>query len=171
MIKWKVFWVVMFSIVAVTNYHQFSSIKHRVFITSQFCRSEVWLGSHWDKSEVSADLCPLLGAVEKNLLLSSLRLLAEFSSLHCARGTKVPDSVLAVGWGSVSPSEDSPHSLAGGLLSLPANSLLPFKAICSQATDAWASLRVPFCLPQEKIPEIRVAELKGINSFQLLDTC
>lgn len=48
----------------------------------------------------------------------ALSRLAEFSSWYCARGTEVHDSMLAVGWGSFSASEEQSHSPSCGSLLL-----------------------------------------------------
>lgn len=47
MVRWS---VLLFFIVAITNYYKLSGFNHTTQIYYlQFCRSEVWRESHWDK--------------------------------------------------------------------------------------------------------------------------
>lgn len=77
-----------FSTTVATKYHEFGILKQYLFIISQVCRSKLhqaWLGSLFRvpqafQSRCLASLVSHLEAVEENLLLSSFRLLAEFSS-------------------------------------------------------------------------------------------
>lgn len=70
------------------KYHEFGILKQYPFILSQVCRSKVhqgWLGSLFRVPQASQSRClaslgSYLEAVEENLLLSSFRLLAGFSS-------------------------------------------------------------------------------------------
>ena len=57
-------------IAVVTNYHKFSGLRQYIFITLQFCNSEVLHGSHWAKIVVSGSMLLSGGSRGESLVLS-----------------------------------------------------------------------------------------------------
>lgn len=98
-----------FSITARTKVNKFSGLKQYKFIFS--CRrSEVWHGSHWANTKVSAGLCSFLDALGVDLFSCSFGLVAKFSLLWLWLWG--PISLLAVNWEPFLASQGNPFSSA-----------------------------------------------------------
>lgn len=59
--------VIYLFFVAIKSYNKLNGLKLYEFIILQTCKSEVWQGYHWAKSQVLGWMGSFLDAVEKNL--------------------------------------------------------------------------------------------------------
>lgn len=81
------------------SYHKLGGIaQHKVFI-SQFCRSEIWHGSHWAETKALARLCSFPEAVGKNPFLC----LFQIPEAACTPWLTGPSSIFKADRGRPSP--------------------------------------------------------------------